>query len=1049
MTIGLALQSAQQSISSKDVEKDEVFEVVGGVGKGGIIVRSGCNTLSPELQQRLSTGARVRALEFQENENRLRYELLTGSGPPTGWVSTKVKDKDLLIQRGAESTEIKGLPFSLFPEIAFGNDSESQQSPQESFMLMSCFGGKIPKAVKKATADDNKEKTKAGATALQKYGELFAQRMKAEAREQSDTMTRSAAKTVESLTATQHDELERDLGLEVGALNVEKIGATLTAQPPGQGQALRQAANERKQRNRWNIEFAMAQDSDGEEVQLCHHCRLDLGKHGYERHGKNMHGECMAQYMVQDMRADEQSRLQKARAAKFQKRKEYDIGWKPEFIPSNDGPAAFGSAGMVCLVLDETDLSVRMASTVDPAAAVNLEYLSTALQVRRKEGHEPVFSLEPVNAKDQNSMQQKVFVPDWLEGTSAGDVLFQSDYHLKELSMGEYEQPVVGMKNVFDHCDNEGWDKEWSAREWFLVRKAELQLTQNKVLVPFVKMGVEAREQKLTGNFLDDKEVTRPDHPMVKYAESFTHFFDLIAERKSVVYHLRELAKAAVIAKFLIEAEELSVTESWFNMSSQKQQLCVLEVPQLWNEKGASEVHVRDGKIQQQRDGVHKKRHGVYGGVAFGLDKFAVSAPIRRGLQSLTASAGLDTSGMLAGLEARGGIPSMSRDRGFGLRKPAALPTRISAPASSLQPLQGVDLRLDNFDLTTPKKVVPEAPLGSWGNVGEDFWSSISDSAGGVFKAEDSSLLKDIFNSEISDRRIEGNKFVPPDASFSYVTKLRSLVKEEEAMRQKRKEHFLSKEFLMSQPGELFPSSWTSKFQVAHGWEGRSPALLHPRPEYKAQSPLLLNHILRTALPVFDRSTEEGMRFRIYRMGCLEMRTTQELGREEVVGMVYSMHAPPPAGSTVLHGKGKAESTKEREKIMKATEYVESALGEGQVEATRTSRRYYLVLETDQGSKIVTEQLQDGNVTWQEDPEDLEARSTFAKVIKTGSWSAGVPVREMLTFCNREAERSTDAVSQSARKKYARTAFDRARGVKATASRGVVRGRAVPAILRR
>merc|ERR1719386_126441 len=110
---------------------------------------------------------------------------------------------------------------------------------------------------------------------------------------------------------------------------------------------------------------------------------------------------------------------------------------------------------MVCLVLNEWDLSVRMASTVDPAAAVNLDYLSTALQVRRKEGHEPVFSLEPVDAQDKHAMQQKVFVPEWLEGTSAGDVLFQSDYHLKELSMGEYQQPIVGMRSSFDFSDAE------------------------------------------------------------------------------------------------------------------------------------------------------------------------------------------------------------------------------------------------------------------------------------------------------------------------------------------------------------------------------------------------------------------------------------------------------------------------------------------------------------------------------------------------------------------------------------------------------------------
>ena len=49
----------------------------------------------------------------------------------------------------------------------------------------------------------------------------------------------------------------------------------------------------------------------------------------------------------------------------------------------------------------------------------------------------------------------KVFVPEWLAGTSVGDVLFQSDYHLKELSMGEYDQPVVGMKSCFDFSEME------------------------------------------------------------------------------------------------------------------------------------------------------------------------------------------------------------------------------------------------------------------------------------------------------------------------------------------------------------------------------------------------------------------------------------------------------------------------------------------------------------------------------------------------------------------------------------------------------------------
>merc|ERR1719456_2060812 len=109
-------------------------------------------------------------------------------------------------------------------------------------------------------------------------------------------------------------------------------------------------------------------------------------------------------------------------------------------------------------------------------------------------------------------------------------------------------------------------------------------------------MGVEAREQVIKGNSLEDKQLTRPDHPMVKYAEAFTKNFDLIAERKSVVYHLRELAKASVIAKFLIDAE-VQVEESWFNLTGEVEEACALEIPQLWNERTHSKVHVRDGGI--------------------------------------------------------------------------------------------------------------------------------------------------------------------------------------------------------------------------------------------------------------------------------------------------------------------------------------------------------------------------------------------------------------------------------------------------------------------
>merc|ERR1719379_1361859 len=98
-----------------------------------------------------------------------------------------------------------------------------------------------------------------------------------------------------------------------------------------------------------------------------------------------------------------------------------------------------------------------------------------------------------------------------------------------------------------------------------------------------VKMAVEAREQQLRGDAMEDIPITRPDHPMVKYAEAFTKNFDLIAERKSVVYHLRDLAKASVLAKFLLDSN-IELEETWFNLAADREFACSLEVPQLWNE---------------------------------------------------------------------------------------------------------------------------------------------------------------------------------------------------------------------------------------------------------------------------------------------------------------------------------------------------------------------------------------------------------------------------------------------------------------------------------
>merc|ERR1719329_1065822 len=155
------------------------------------------------------------------------------------------------------------------------------------------------------------------------------------------------------------------------------------------------------------------------------------------------------------------------------------------------------------------------------------------------------------------------------------------------------------MKSCFELSDAETKAESWSAREWFIVRKAEVQICDSSVLIPFIKMGVEAREQIVEGSRLLDKPLSRPDHPMVKYAESFTRNFDLIAERKSVIHHLRELARATVLAKYLSESK-VTLEDAWYNLSSGMNLSKITEVPQLWNECTHSMVQLKEnGQLKE------------------------------------------------------------------------------------------------------------------------------------------------------------------------------------------------------------------------------------------------------------------------------------------------------------------------------------------------------------------------------------------------------------------------------------------------------------------
>merc|ERR1711937_761224 len=159
---------------------------------------------------------------------------------------------------------------------------------------------------------------------------------------------------------------------------------------------------------------------------------------------------------------------------------------------------------------------------------------------------------------------------------------------------------------------------------------------------------------------------------------------------------------------------------------------------------------------------------------------------------------------------------------GVGMARAPTLSSKFAAPSASLSSavtpalatsigagvgmaraprLQGVDLRLDQFDLSEATKMSPEEQESGWVTdvkpldecvaVGDAFFACL-DGSKDLLKEDDRSLLRSVFHPALSDRRQEGDLFMPPSARHAYVQKLRALVKDEQCVRSKREEAFFS-----------------------------------------------------------------------------------------------------------------------------------------------------------------------------------------------------------------------------------------------------------------
>ena len=81
--------------------RGRLWRVIGGE-RGGLLVRAGRELTSREKEERLASQSIL--LELEVAGGRLRYSLLRGVGPSEGWISLKLKERQLLAPADVRET---------------------------------------------------------------------------------------------------------------------------------------------------------------------------------------------------------------------------------------------------------------------------------------------------------------------------------------------------------------------------------------------------------------------------------------------------------------------------------------------------------------------------------------------------------------------------------------------------------------------------------------------------------------------------------------------------------------------------------------------------------------------------------------------------------------------------------------------------------------------------------------------------------------------------------------------------------------------------------
>lgn len=563
--------------------------------------------------------------------------------------------------------------------------------------------------------------------------------------------------------------------------------------------------------------------------------------------------------------------------------------------------------------------------------------------------------------------------------------------------MGEYDQAINGMKNAMDYSeDSNYWD--WRAREWFIVKTAEVWRSQDGVIMPNLIMGVEAREQVVSDKgTLEDAPMTNPDHPLVIYGDSFTHNFDLIAERLSVIYHLRELTKAQIIARFIMDSG-VQLDESWLNVLG-KDTMTELRIPQHRREIGRLQLRVYNGEYYQEPgQELGLNIWGVYGGVDLNLDNFDLSEA-QQSDKSVLPGEPIDLEKLT-----EDELRQMIIDHG------GTVPPGITEKPDLIDIMMQI---MESFS---------------------DFWGCISGSGPSPYAREDQALLRKIFNPHLSDRRLDKDRFIPPTRDPEYIDKLRQLVDEEWFIQEERRKIFMSPDFTPGQHSPPFPYMWRSKYGVAvdESVPRAIGEVVKGRPLKKVANSKASVDMLKEMKLIFEGMTEDGTHFRIYQNSTMEVRTIQEHDQSETIAVVFMIVRPIPlTDDGTLSGK---------ESVIQVTLCV-GAGGDGPQSGLEMPEqedseamphyRFFCLAETKgvRGNhRIITEMLSDGTVTWEEDPPDIEHRRSRAGVMNS-LCCKNTSIQKLREYRKEYVGKYSPFATASACKQYAQGAFQRAAGV--------------------